>query len=61
MITKRNIFWFDKSRMLDCYFDHQSEIEQGIAEFLLINQEPKLSQGDEKNLDETLNCESFKS
>ena len=47
--------------MLDCYFDHQSEIEQGIAEFLLINQEPKLSQGDEKNLGETLNCESFKS
>ena len=47
--------------MLDCYFDNQSEIEQGIAEFLLNDQEPKLSQDDKKNLGETLNCGSFKS
>ena len=48
MITKRNIFGFDKGRMLDCFFDNQSEMDQGIIELLLINQEPKLLQDDEK-------------
>jgi len=36
--------------MLDCFFDNQSEMDQGIIELLLINQEPKLLQDDEKNL-----------
>ena len=61
MITKRNILRFDKNRMLDCFFDNQSEMDQGIIELLLINQEPKLLQDDEKNLGKTPNSESLKS
>ena len=61
MIIKGNILTFEKSRMLDCLFDHQSEIDQGIIEFLLINQEPKLLQDDEKNLEKPQNSESLKS
>ena len=34
--------------MLDCFFDNQSEMDQGIIELLLINQDPKLLQDDEK-------------
>ena len=48
MIKKRNILRFDKNRMLDCFFDNQSEMDQGIIELLLINQDPKLLQDDEK-------------
>ena len=47
--------------MLDCFSDHQSEMDQGIIEFLLINQEPKLLKDDEKNLGKTPNSESLKS
>ena len=61
LITRRNILKFDKSRMLDCFSDHQSEMDQGIIEFLLINQEPKLLKDDEKNLGKTPNSESLKS
>ena len=52
---------FDKSRMLDCFFDNQSEMDQGIIELLLINQDPKLLQDDEKNLGKPPNSESLKS
>ena len=61
LITKTNILRFDKSRVLDCFFDNQSEIDQGIIELLLINQDPKLLQDDEKNLGKTPNSESLKS
>tara|TARA_B100000287_G_scaffold45180_1_gene40480 strand:+ start:461 stop:604 length:144 start_codon:yes stop_codon:yes gene_type:complete len=47
--------------MLDCFIDHQSEMDQGIIEILLFNQEPKLLQDDEKNLGKTPNSESLKS
>ena len=47
--------------MLDCFFDNQSEMDQGIMEILLFNQEPELLQDDEKNLGETPNSESLKS
>ena len=61
LITKTNILRFDKSRVLDCFFDNQSEIDQGIIELLLINQDPKFLQDDEKNLGKTPNSESLKS
>ena len=61
LITKTNILRFDKSRVLDCFFDNQSEIDQGIIELLLINQDPKLLQDDEKIWEKRQNCESLKS
>ena len=47
--------------MLDCFFDHQSEMDIGIIEFLLINQDPKLLHDDEKNLEKMPNSVSLKS
>ena len=47
--------------MLDCFFDNQSEMDQGIIELLLINQDPKLLEDGEKNLGKTPNSESLKS
>ena len=47
--------------MLDCFIDHESEMDQGIIEILLTNHDPKLLQDDEKNLGKTPNSESLKS